>query len=420
MKISRTLQLFALLALCATTAWASMSARYEVSDYVSGVSDSATVKIYVNTGAEGYAIYNFGLKWTLPDGVTATAVEAGDCFDSTANKTMTISSDKKTVVTMVAPKIGTAAIPAKSDDQLFATITLAIDPALTGTLSLTVAAQGQLRGLDTATDSVKSYTAGKDCTFETALSVHILESFNFYANDGATFVTDEDTAITIDPNDTDKFTCKAWDGTTLVASTAKFTAAQADNGTAKVSKGKITLTPPADFNGDIVVTYTVASTDASISSTIDGSLTVTVNPVDDPPVVTWQNVTPKNEGGFLEGDESDDAIASSVVTIDDIDSTKLEFLLCWSLSDLSDDEVKARVESGEYGDLHAHWEAFFPDLENGHVEYDLGPMPCNFPYDTVAHPDKSATVFFYLVVFLMWVLWVEKFYNPSLKAKQHE
>ena len=37
----------------------------------------------------------------------------------------------------------------------------------------------------------------------------------------------------------------------------------------------------------------------------------------------------------------------------------------------------------------------------------------------LAH-DYIFKFFFYLVIFLMWVLWVEKFYNPSLKAKQHE
>ena len=37
----------------------------------------------------------------------------------------------------------------------------------------------------------------------------------------------------------------------------------------------------------------------------------------------------------------------------------------------------------------------------------------------LAH-DYIFKVFFYLVIFLMWMLWVEKFYNPSLKAKQHE
>ena len=44
------------------------------------------------------------------------------------------------------------------------------------------------------------------------------------------------------------------------------------------------------------------------------------------------------------------------------------------------------------------------------------PWPNSFH---IAH-DYVFKVFFYLVIFLMWVLWVEKFYNPSLKAKQHE
>ena len=44
------------------------------------------------------------------------------------------------------------------------------------------------------------------------------------------------------------------------------------------------------------------------------------------------------------------------------------------------------------------------------------PWPNSFH---IAH-DYIFKVFFYLVIFLMWVLWVEKFYNPSLKAKLHE
>lgn len=44
------------------------------------------------------------------------------------------------------------------------------------------------------------------------------------------------------------------------------------------------------------------------------------------------------------------------------------------------------------------------------------PLPNSFH---LAH-DYVFKVFFYLVIFLMWVLWVEKFYNPSIKAKQHE
>ena len=35
----------------------------------------------------------------------------------------------------------------------------------------------------------------------------------------------------------------------------------------------------------------------------------------------------------------------------------------------------------------------------------------------LAH-DYIFKAFFYLIIFLMWVLWVEKFYNPSLKKKK--
>jgi len=37
----------------------------------------------------------------------------------------------------------------------------------------------------------------------------------------------------------------------------------------------------------------------------------------------------------------------------------------------------------------------------------------------LAH-DYIFKLFFYLIIFLMWMLWVEKFYNPSLKVKRHE
>jgi len=37
----------------------------------------------------------------------------------------------------------------------------------------------------------------------------------------------------------------------------------------------------------------------------------------------------------------------------------------------------------------------------------------------LAH-DYVFKLFFYLIIFLMWVLWVEKFYNPTIKAKHHE
>jgi len=44
------------------------------------------------------------------------------------------------------------------------------------------------------------------------------------------------------------------------------------------------------------------------------------------------------------------------------------------------------------------------------------PFPNSFH---IAH-DYIFKIFFYLVIFLMWMLWVEKFYNPSIQAKQNK
>ena len=44
------------------------------------------------------------------------------------------------------------------------------------------------------------------------------------------------------------------------------------------------------------------------------------------------------------------------------------------------------------------------------------PWPNSFH---IAH-DYVFKIFFYLIIFLMWMLWVEKFYNPTLKNKPNE
>ena len=44
------------------------------------------------------------------------------------------------------------------------------------------------------------------------------------------------------------------------------------------------------------------------------------------------------------------------------------------------------------------------------------PFPNSFH---IAH-DYIFKIFFYLVIFLMWMLWVEKFYNPTLKTKKKD
>ncbi|MCG6237774.1 tandem-95 repeat protein [Vibrio diabolicus] len=89
-----------------------------------------------------------------------------------------------------------------------------------------------------------------------------------------TAVTDEDTPVTIDvlPNDTDV------DGDTLSIQSASVPEAQ---GKVEIVDGKLVFTPAENFHGDAEITYTV--TDGSLTD--QAKVTVTVNAVNDTPVV---------------------------------------------------------------------------------------------------------------------------------------
>ncbi|HHE0504559.1 TPA: tandem-95 repeat protein [Vibrio parahaemolyticus] len=86
--------------------------------------------------------------------------------------------------------------------------------------------------------------------------------------------TQEDTAVTIDvmPNDTDV------DGDTLFIQSASV---PSDQGTVEIVDGKLVFTPAENFNGDTEITYTV--TDGQLTD--EAKVTVTVNPVNDAPII---------------------------------------------------------------------------------------------------------------------------------------
>ncbi|HCG8427999.1 TPA: tandem-95 repeat protein [Vibrio parahaemolyticus] len=86
--------------------------------------------------------------------------------------------------------------------------------------------------------------------------------------------TQEDTAVTIDvlPNDTDV------DGDKL---SIESVSVPKEQGTVEVVDGKLVFTPAENFNGDAEITYTV--TDGQLTD--EAKVTVTVNPVNDAPII---------------------------------------------------------------------------------------------------------------------------------------
>ncbi len=89
-----------------------------------------------------------------------------------------------------------------------------------------------------------------------------------------TAITDEDTPVTIDvlPNDNDI------DGDKLSIQSASVPEAQ---GKVEIVDGKLVFTPAENFNGDAEITYTV--TDGQLTD--EAKVTVTVNPVNDAPII---------------------------------------------------------------------------------------------------------------------------------------
>ncbi|MFW1256261.1 tandem-95 repeat protein [Vibrio parahaemolyticus] len=86
--------------------------------------------------------------------------------------------------------------------------------------------------------------------------------------------TQEDTAVTIDvlPNDTDV------DGDKLSIQSASVSEAQ---GKVEIVEGKLVFTPAENFNGDAEITYTI--TDGQLTD--EAKVSVTVNPVNDAPII---------------------------------------------------------------------------------------------------------------------------------------
>ncbi|EGQ8806624.1 tandem-95 repeat protein [Vibrio parahaemolyticus] len=91
--------------------------------------------------------------------------------------------------------------------------------------------------------------------------------------------TQEDTAVTIDvlPNDSDV------DGDKLSIQSASVSEAQ---GKVEIVEGKLVFTPAENFNGDAEITYTI--TDGQLTD--EAKVTVTVNPVNDAPIIKVEAV----------------------------------------------------------------------------------------------------------------------------------
>ncbi len=138
--------------------------------------------------------------------------------------------------------------------------------------------------------------------------------------------TQEDTAVTIDalPNDTDA------DGDKLSIESASVPKEQ---GTVEVVNGKLVFTPAENFNGDAEITYTV--TDGQLTD--EAKVTVTVNPVNDAPIIKVDAVESITE----------DAVES--ITEDAVNTDTVVATLTVRDTDTPEDQLTVSLENNSNG-----------------------------------------------------------------------
>lgn len=135
----------------------------------------------------------------------------------------------------------------------------------------------------------------QDINNGTALTVTITAPIT--VGHDTTPTTAEDTATVIDVLANDSVNAAAGGVAPLVLVSAGPTVNPAGAGTVGVSGNNVTFTPAKDFNGQVTFTYQVRDSKTPTPNTATGSVTVTVTPVNDPPVAVNDTKNVQEDAG---------------------------------------------------------------------------------------------------------------------------
>ncbi|MGJ3245093.1 MAG: tandem-95 repeat protein [Elainellaceae cyanobacterium] len=278
---------------------------------VTNVTDGANGTVTINP--DGTVKYTPNADFNGTDSFTYTVTSGG--VKETATVTITVNpvvdiADDGEVTDEDTPVVIDVLANGSFDSN--ATIT----EVTNGTNGTAVIENGKVKYTPNAdfngTDSF-TYTVSSGGVEETATVTVTIDPVVDIADDGET--TDEDTPVVIDVLANDTFAA----GATITAVT------NGTNGTAIIENGKVKYTPNADFNGTDSFTYTVSSGGVEETATV----TVTVDPVNDPPVLDLDGNDSSGTLGanyltsFLEGGNPI-AIADNDATITDVDDINIE------------------------------------------------------------------------------------------------
>ena len=385
-KLSTWLSAFAVL-LCAAVLAGDLKVTYEnVQPCVPGVTDysQAVIDLYVTTGAD-IGMVTFTSTVAPVDGVTfdPTKVEwDSNVIDTTNAPTAALLSSGKLQLKINAPAPLTAAVQPSANPQHICRIYADVDSTLAGQ---TVALPFDITAA-TGIQGTKSVTKNNWLSADSIASVdfNVYKSFNFFRVQGATFETDEDTALTISAADTTKFEASAWDTATSTlqpTTDVEFVSAQLGGtntvidgklvfipypGSVEVKNGEIVFTPEANWNGEVWVNAVAHSTTIADTDT-EVSFPITVNAVSDPLELSFDS----NDLVAVEGE----AVSGTLtLTATDVDGGKF---LTGATVTLGDDFLTIEGTLEQQGS------------QAGVTTYLFTASGPVVPYTAVAHPSTS-------------------------------
>ncbi|WP_268809646.1 tandem-95 repeat protein, partial [Vibrio parahaemolyticus] len=241
------------------------------------VSGNSNIQVAI---VNGIATFTPTADWSGSEALTFTATDpSGESVSQTVNFTVAsvadIVADKATVVedTPTIIKVlgndtfeGTDKVVSLDTNNGPANGTVSVNPDG----SVTYTPNDNYQGTDSFTYIVTSGGVSESTT----VSVDVTPVNDAPVAKDDTAITDEDTPVTIDvlPND------NGIDGDKLSIQSASVPEAQ---GKVEIVEGKLVFTPSENFNGDAEITYTI--TDGQLTD--EAKVTVTVNPVNDAPII---------------------------------------------------------------------------------------------------------------------------------------
>jgi len=401
----------------------TVTLRTTVDNYVQGVHQFATVKLYANTGSLNIGISTLTTELILTAPVIldsskhTSVLEIGDNWLNDNVKDQSACYDAK-IRAGLKSDILTHSIPGSLDDILIATMTFQINETNLASFDLDIKCISvMLFNIETGNTigGSKYQFENQEVSTPSTVTINILKGFNFATTVQAVTIAEDkysEEPFELAAADTDYFESTEWseaqnDLVAIVPPKAQFTGIaierpdgtrngygdsfEDERGKLKIVNGVIQYTQAKDyFNEDgFTVWYQVESTsDVTDGAKDTGSILIKVTPVNDAPVVTITKVNEQDPENLPEDQENPEVEENQPLVVEvevtDVEGDNFDFAI--------DDENNKPYISLDEARVYGAWEPQDPGGAQGATNLPPGKYIFTseaLDYNQVEHPDLS-------------------------------